>query len=133
ITQEKDRRTFVLLLLTDLRNYEIVLGKLFGSLLQILFFLLAAVPLLGLTLLLGGVAPTQVVEALVVLAGTAVAAGSLGGLVALWREKTFQALALTVLFIVLYICLVRGLAALTVWPGVPERAVGDWQERLDPF
>src|SRR5262245_31234051 len=28
ITQEKDRRTFVLLLLTDLRNHEIVLGKL---------------------------------------------------------------------------------------------------------
>src|SRR6516225_5820989 len=28
IAQEKDRRTFVLLLLTDLRNYEIVLGKL---------------------------------------------------------------------------------------------------------
>jgi ABC-type transport system involved in multi-copper enzyme maturation permease subunit len=79
ITQEKDRRTFVLLLLTDLRNYEIVLGKLFGSLLQILFFLLATIPLLGLTLLLGGVAPAQVAEAMVVLAGTAVAAGSLGG------------------------------------------------------
>src|SRR6516162_574587 len=39
ITQEKDRRTFVLLLLTDLRNYEIVLGKLLGSLLQILLLL----------------------------------------------------------------------------------------------
>ena len=34
ISQEKDRRTFVLLLMTDLRNYEIVLGKLFGSLLR---------------------------------------------------------------------------------------------------
>src|SRR5215831_17943908 len=31
VIQEKDRRTFVLLLLTDLRNYEIVLGKLLGS------------------------------------------------------------------------------------------------------
>ena len=31
ISLEKDRRTFILLLLTDLRNYEIVLGKLFGS------------------------------------------------------------------------------------------------------
>src|SRR5215831_8500077 len=34
VIQEKDRRTFVLLLLTDLRNYEIVLGKLLGSQLQ---------------------------------------------------------------------------------------------------
>jgi ABC-type Na+ efflux pump permease subunit len=132
ITQEKDRRTFILLLLTDLRNYEIVLGKLFGSLLQILIFLLAAVPLLALTLLLGGIAPAQVAEALVVLAGTAVAAGSLGGLVALWRDKTFQALALTVLFIVLYLCLVRGLTVLTAW-GVPASAVESWQERLEPL
>src|SRR5262249_53707604 len=38
IAQEKDRRTFVLLLLTDLRNYEIVLGKVAGSLLQIGLF-----------------------------------------------------------------------------------------------
>jgi ABC-type Na+ efflux pump permease subunit len=133
ITQEKDRRTFVLLLLTDLRNYEIVLGKLFGSLLQILFFLLGTVPLFALTLLLGGVAPEQVAEAMIVLAGTAVAAGSLGGLIALWRDKTFQALALTVLFIVLYWCLVRGLVVLSVWPGVAATTVADWQEWLDPL
>jgi ABC-type Na+ efflux pump permease subunit len=133
ITQEKDRRTFVLLLLTDLRNYEIVLGKLFGSLLQILFFLLGTIPLLALTLLLGGIAPEQVAQAMVVLTSTALAAGSLGGLVALWRDKTFQALALTVLFIVLYWCLVQALAILTVWPGVGSQTVADWQERLDPL
>src|SRR5262249_43312044 len=55
VTQEKDRRTFVLLLLTDLRNYEIVLGKLVGSLLQIGLFVAGAVPILALNLLLGGV------------------------------------------------------------------------------
>ena len=41
VAQEKDRRTFVLLLLTDLRDYEIVLGKLLGSLLPIGLLLLA--------------------------------------------------------------------------------------------
>src|SRR5215470_12421937 len=56
VTQEKDRRTFVLLLLTDLRNYEIVLGKLVGSLLQIGLLLVGVVPVLALFLLLGGVA-----------------------------------------------------------------------------
>ena len=35
VAQEKDRRTFILLLMTDLRNDEIVLGKLLGSLLPI--------------------------------------------------------------------------------------------------
>src|SRR6202011_3429332 len=87
ITQEKDRRTFVLLLLTDLRNYEIVLGKLLGSLLQIGLLLLAALPVLSLNLLLGGVDGAQVFQALLVLAATALASGSLGGLIALWRDK----------------------------------------------
>ena len=44
ISLEKDRRTFLLLLLTDLRNDEIVLGKLFGSLLQILLVLVGSIP-----------------------------------------------------------------------------------------
>jgi ABC-type transport system involved in multi-copper enzyme maturation permease subunit len=112
ITQEKDRRTFVLLLLTDLRNYEIVLGKLLGSLLQIGLFLAGTVPFLALLLLLGGVAPHQVAQAVLVLAMAGLAAGSLGTLVALWRDKTFPALALTALFLVLYVCLVRALGVL---------------------
>src|SRR5215831_16942286 len=91
ITQEKDRRTFVLLLITDLRNYEIVLGKLLGSLLQILVLLAGMVPVLAILLLLGGVTPVQVAEAFLVLTAAALAAGSLGCLVALWRDKTFQA------------------------------------------
>jgi ABC-type transport system involved in multi-copper enzyme maturation permease subunit len=111
ITLEKDRRTFVLLLLTDLRDHEIVLGKVLGSLLQIGLLLAATVPVLALLLLLGGVGPGQLVQ-VVALIGTAVlAAGSLGGLVALWRDRTFQALALTVLFLVLYLGLTLNLPA----------------------
>jgi ABC-type transport system involved in multi-copper enzyme maturation permease subunit len=105
ISQEKDRRTFVLLLLTDLRNYEIVLGKLLGSVLQNLLLLAGVVPVLALLLLLGGIAPQQVGEVTLILGATALAAGSLGCLMALWCDKTFPALALTVLFLVLYLCL----------------------------
>lgn len=127
ITQEKDRRTFILLLMTDLRSYEIVLGKLLGSLLQIALLIVGMVPVLFLVIFLGGVGGGQVVQATLVLATTALAAGSVGCLVALWREKTFQALALTVLFIVLYWCLVRGLGSLP-FPWAPT-----WQEWLDPL
>src|SRR6185436_11002525 len=112
ISQEKDRRTFVLLLLTDLRNYEIVLGKLAGSLLQIGLLLIGTFPIYCLSLFLGGIDGRQIVQAVIVLATTALAAGSLGGLVALWREKTFQSLAMTVLFLVLYLCLVEALPLL---------------------
>jgi ABC-type transport system involved in multi-copper enzyme maturation permease subunit len=111
ITQEKDRRTFILLLITDLRDHEIVLGKLLGSLLQIGLLVLVTFPVMVLLLLLGGIAPAQILQATLLVAATVLAAGSLGGLVALWRERTFQALALTVLFLVLYLCLVQSLPA----------------------
>jgi ABC-type transport system involved in multi-copper enzyme maturation permease subunit len=140
VSQEKDRRTFVLLLLTDLRNYEIVLGKLFGSLLQIVLFLAGTVPILALMLLLGGIAWEQIMDAVVILFTTALAAGSLGGLIALWRERTFQALALTVLALVLYLCLVRALALVPnllglIWEEslVSRTAVEVWQTWCDPF
>jgi hypothetical protein len=141
VAREKDRRTFVLLLMTDLRNYEIVLGKLFGSLLQILLLLAGVVPLLGLLVLLGGISPEQVAQAALIMVAAALAAGSLGSLVALWREKTFPALALTVLFLVLYLCLVQGLAEVPIlvsWLGRtgesgPELLVESWQKWLNPF
>lgn len=144
ITQEKDRRTFVLLLLTDLCSYEIVLGKLLGSLLQIGLLLIGMVPVLALLMLLGGIAPWQVAQASLVIAAAALAAAAVGNLVALWREKTFQVLALTVLFLVLYLCLVRALPGVTdllqQWIGVGEKSGGrrllapeNWQPWLDPF
>ena len=134
ISQEKDRRTFLLLLLTDLRNHEIVLGKLFGSLLQILLLLAGSAPIFALLILLGGVEPTQIVDAMLVLATTALAAGSLGGLVALWREKTFQSLALTVLFLVLYFLLVHALPLLGhVQSWLDADALSRVQYALEPF
>jgi ABC-type transport system involved in multi-copper enzyme maturation permease subunit len=131
VSQEKDRRTFVLLLLTDMRDYEIVLGKMLGSLLPIGLLLLATIPVLALLLFLGGVSATQVAQAALVLAATALAAGSLGGLIALWRERTFQALALSVLCLVLYLCVVQGIGLLAGASGVAD--TGTVQAWFDPF
>ncbi len=128
VAQEKDRRTFILLLITDMRDAEIVLGKLLGALLPIAVQLLVTAPVL---LVLGGVDPEQVVQAVLVTGATATAAGSLGGLVALWREKTFQAIALSVLFLVLYQCLTIALGAVgpAVAAGVDWGALRAW---VDP-
>ena len=112
VSQEKDRRTFLLLLITDMRDYEIVLGKLLGSLLPITVLLFVSVPALMFMLLLGGIGLDQVIQAAVVVLAAAYGAGSLGGLVALWRERTFQALALSVIFLVLYFCIVLGIGLL---------------------
>ncbi|MFO0927870.1 MAG: ABC transporter permease [Gemmataceae bacterium] len=134
VAKEKDRRTFVLLLMTDLRDREIVLGKLLGSLLPILVLQLAALPVLMLLILLGGIGVEQVVQAMLIMLCTTLAAGSLGGLVALWRERTFQSLALTVLFLVLYLLLVRAIGVLPgLVPGFTDETAAAVQGWFEPF
>jgi hypothetical protein len=94
--QEKDRRTLVLLLLTNLTNSEIVLGKLLAAMLNVLVLLAASLPLFMLTALFGGVSFEQIARVFAVSLATVLVAGSLGSTIALAREKTFQP-AMTVL------------------------------------
>lgn len=103
ISQEKDRKTLILLLLSDLSNAELVLGKLLASMLSVLMVIATAAPFFLLLTLLGGVSYAQVARVTAVIAVASIAAGSLGSTVALWREKTFQALAITGLVIVLWL------------------------------
>ena len=103
VAQEKDRRTLILLLMTDLSNVEVVLGKLSASTLNVLVLLFSALPLFMALLLLGGVEPSQIVAVYGVTVLGVFAAGSLGSTIALWREKTFQTLALTVLTLTAWI------------------------------
>ncbi len=97
VAQEKDRRTLILLLMTDLRSSELVIGKAIASLLPIFVMILVSVPIFTLLTQLGGVTFEQVVwfEALCFV--TALAAGSWGTLVAYWKEKTFQIIAITLM------------------------------------
>ena len=53
VALEKDRRTFLLLLMTDLSDLEIVLGKLTASFLVILTVLLAGLPVLAIARITG--------------------------------------------------------------------------------
>jgi hypothetical protein len=130
VALEKDRRTFVLLLMTDLSDVEIVLGKLIASLFQILSLLATAAPVFFLALLLGGMSGEQLIYILVVTAAAGVAGGSLGLVVALWRDRTFQSVALTVLMVVLGLALIEAGAAF-----LPEARVADVPLRiaLNPF
>jgi ABC-type transport system involved in multi-copper enzyme maturation permease subunit len=103
VAQEKDRRTFELLLLTRMTNAELVLGKLLASMLTVLVLIFAGLPLLLMLVLLGGVSHEQVFRVFGVTLAAALAAGTLGSTIALGREKTFQALAMTALAIVLWL------------------------------
>lgn len=103
VAHEKDRRTLILLLLTRLSNCELVLGKLAASLLGVLMMLATAWPVFFLAALLGGVSAAQIARVFAVTLLSVLACGSLGSVLALWREKTFQAVAMTVLAMVLWL------------------------------
>lgn len=103
VAQEKDRRTLILLLMTRLSGGEIVIGKCAASLLGPLSLLLSALPLFLTLPLLGGVAVSQVVAVYAITLTSVILAAAVGTVVGLWREKTFQAIAATVLVLVLYV------------------------------
>lgn len=133
VTQEKDKRTLVLLLLTNLSNSELVLGKLLASMLGVLVLLASAFPLFMLTTLLGGVSFEQIGRVFGVTLAAALVAGSIGSLLALWREKTFQTLALTVLALVFWLALgeATALGALgPTWLGISTEA---WAAAISPW
>jgi hypothetical protein len=133
VAQEKDRRTLVLLLLTNLTNSELVLGKLLAGMLNVLVLLAASLPLFMLTALFGGVSFEQIARVFAVTLSAALAAGSLGSTLALWREKTFQTLALTVLALVFWLAAGEAIAhgALgTAWAGISTQV---WAAGMSPW
>jgi len=129
VSQEKDRRTLVLLLLTNLSNSELVLGKLLASLLSVFVMLAAALPMFLFSTLFGGVAFEQIGRVFAVTLASALVAGSLASTVAYWRETTFQALAWTALALVFWLAgweLVAAGAFGEHLFGVPATAISAW-------
>lgn len=112
VSLEKDRRTFMLLLMTDLSDLEIVLGKLVASFVLILVVLLAGLPVLALCAMLGGISFGQVANLFAVTAASGLSGGAIGLLIALWRDRTFQSISLTILMVVLSVVAVEAVAFL---------------------
>nr|WP_231604532.1 ABC transporter permease [Crateriforma conspicua] len=116
VAQEKDRRTLILLLLTRLSGFEVVGGKLTATLLSPLSLLICGLPVFLTFPLLGGVSPQQVFSVFAVTAAMIILSGTVGTVIGLWREKTFQAIALTVLTLLLFLGLGEAIATLVPLP-----------------
>jgi ABC-type transport system involved in multi-copper enzyme maturation permease subunit len=95
IAEEKERRTLELLFATQLRDREIVLGKLAARLTQLGGVLLAGLPLLALTQLWGGVDMRLLVAAFGVTAVQLVSVGTLSVFCSVYARTTWGALALS--------------------------------------
>jgi len=133
VSLEKDRKTLDLLLLTNLSNSDLVLGKLFAGMLAVVVVVVATLPMLMIVALLGGVSTAQIFRIEGVTLASAFVAGSLGSTIALWREKTFQALAMTALVIVLWLLaweVIAAAAADALWLGIPAKS---WAVAMSPW
>lgn len=133
VALEKDRKTLDLLLLTSLSNSELVLGKLFAGMLSVIVVVVATLPLHMIIALLGGISSEQIFRVEAVTLASALVAGSLGSVIALWREKTFQALAMTLLVLALWLLGWEIFAAIGVdatWLGMPARS---WAIAMSPW
>ncbi|WP_339734040.1 ABC transporter permease [uncultured Gimesia sp.] len=129
IAQEKDRGTLILLLMTELKDRELVSGKTQSSLLVVYVLLAASIPVFVFLYLLGGIELSQILWMELLGLVTVFATGSWAGLVAFWREKTFQTLAISVLGMVVFL----GVVELAVSLLGTQSVVRPWIAGLDPF
>ncbi|WP_406696231.1 hypothetical protein V5E97_35110 [Singulisphaera sp. Ch08] len=79
-------------LVTDLSDSEIVLGKLAARLVPVLGLVACALPLMAILTLLGGVDPNALVGAFIVTVGIAVLGSSLAFAFSLWVKRTHEAM-----------------------------------------
>lgn len=134
ISHEKDRRTLLLLIMTRLEDRTIIVEKFLGGLLHVVGLMFAALPIFMMLLLMGGISGPQVLGTFAAGLGAALLANAIGVVVAAWREKTFQAVALTLMAVILWMLAVE-IAAAFVDPearfgGHPAR---EWWSFLSPF
>jgi ABC-type transport system involved in multi-copper enzyme maturation permease subunit len=100
LAEEKREGTLGLLFLTDLKSYDIVLGKLAANSLHACFGLLAIFPILGLSLLVGGVTGGEFARALLSFGVTLFLSLGLGMFVSAVSHETKHALV-TAFFLML--------------------------------
>ncbi len=103
LSEEKRDGTLGFLFLTDLRGYDVVLGKLLATSLRCVFALLAIFPVLAIALLLGGVAGGQFWRTLLALCHALFFSLAVGMFVSALSRHSQKALAGTLLLLILLV------------------------------
>jgi ABC-type transport system involved in multi-copper enzyme maturation permease subunit len=103
LSEEKREGTLGFLFLTDLRGYDVVLGKLMVTSLRCVFALLAIFPVLATTLLMGGVEVGQFWRTIFALGHALFFSLSVGLFVSAISRQSQKALAGTVLVLILFV------------------------------
>ncbi len=112
LSEEKREGTLGLLFLTDLRGYDVVLGKLMAMLLRTFYALLAIFPVVAITLMMGGVTGAEFWQRMLALANTLFLSLAAGMFVSSVSRETQRALGGTLLLLLFFVV---GLPLLDIW------------------
>jgi ABC-type transport system involved in multi-copper enzyme maturation permease subunit len=103
IAEEKERRTLEFLLATDLRDREILFGKLASRFGGILLYILAGLPVLALLQFFGGIDPDLVVAGFTATLVSSLTLAAVSIAASVLSRKARDAIALTYLLVVAYL------------------------------
>src|SRR5947209_3040403 len=117
IAEEKDRKTLEFILTTDLRDREIVVGKLAARLANLTLLILTGLPILSLLQFLGGVDPGLMFTGFAATGLTMVSLAGLSIFNSVLAKRPRDAIALTYLAAVGYL-LLSGLSWMLLVPGL---------------
>jgi len=124
---DKSRGTLIHLMVTDLTDAEIVLGKLAARLIAVLGLLACTLPVLALVCLLGGVDPVALTRAFLVAVGLALLTSTLALTLSAWAHRPYEVLFTT------YTVLAIWLLARPTWTHAFGMSWASWPTLLDPI
>lgn len=147
VSGERERQTYDMLMTTPLPLIVIMAAKLFSALAYVFLLILAALPLMSVSLFLGGVAPEEVLIAFVMLCASALAFGTIGLAFSAWVRSTIAAATLaygTMLLPVVALPIVAGASGVSLVAALSNNApspavqtglyyVGGFLLSLNPF
>lgn len=104
ISGEKERQTFDIMLTTCMSPFSIVFGKVVSAVMRILFFVVASMPIMALSFVVGGLSWSNLLYFFLAIILLAVFSGSIGILSSAFCRKSISAVILSfVIYFVIYI------------------------------
>jgi ABC-type transport system involved in multi-copper enzyme maturation permease subunit len=134
LSEEKREGTLGLLFLTDLRGYDVVLGKLAATSLHAVYGVVAGFPVLAISLMLGGLLASEFWTGLLAILNMLFVSLAVGMLASTFTREALPAMNITVAFLSALVGLPYLLdAALAYWNGTKFAIQSSVAATLHPF
>jgi len=121
ISDEIYNRTLGLLMTTPINSFQIVMGKLFSKLLQLILLLAISLPLLAIVRVFGGVPWNYVLSSLCITLTAVIFAGSLSLFFSIFSRRAYVVILITILTLCVLFALLPLLSALLLHDVVSEK------------